>query len=253
MTAGSSVAESLGDERDPERPGCSRRRRRAAGRRPPRPTAGRRGSGPPTACRWWAARSRVPSALTRTISRPPASAIHTPSAADRVNGPVAGRERREHAAVVGAEPEDHVVGDDRDPHRVPVHREVGDRAVQRRDGRDPVRRRVDPDDPAVLGARHPDVVVGEDHGRRGQRGREAVLHRPGPGVDAHRLGRAGHPDGARSERDAGGTALGSPVAPRRDGEPPRDRAGRSVEPPRARRRRPRSPRRPRRPSRCRPA
>ena len=119
--------------------------------------------------------------------------------------PRAGGDRREHAAVVGAEPEDHVVGDDRDPHRVPVHREIGDRAVQRRDGRDAVRHRVDPDDPAVLGARHPDVAAGEDHGRRGQRGREALLDRSAPGGDAHRLGRAGHPDGARSEGDARGT------------------------------------------------
>ena len=158
----------------------------------------------------------------------PASAIHTPSPADRVERPLAGRDRREHAAVVGAEPEDHVVRDDRDPHGVPVHREIGDRAVQRRDGRDAVRHRVDPDDPAVLGARRPDVAAGEDHGRRGQRGREALLDRSASGGDAHRLGSAGHPDGARSEGDAGGTP--APVAPGRDGEPPCDRAGRAVEP-----------------------
>ncbi len=145
--------------------------------------------------------------------------------------PRAGGERREHAAVVGAEPEDHVVGDDRDPHRVPIHREVGDRAVEGRDGRDPVRHR-DRSSRSVRSRRSPP--------RRCRRRRPRTSGPAGSGSGARPPRSGGRRAPSRTRGPPRPNPLrtrcrwdcrsGSPCRPGRDGEPSRDRAGRAVEP-----------------------
>ena len=67
-----------------------------------------------------------------------AFAIQSPSPAESVAGHEPAGMRPQHAAVVGAEPVDDVVGHDRDPHRAVADGQVGDGGVQRCGRRDPL-------------------------------------------------------------------------------------------------------------------